>query len=155
MNDAHPMDYKEKFANRNRRRKTPIEREMWKYIAEYSKCWIYPDSPRSWSADTSSRLGYGEGWLASLRNRNTSVAISSIVEVCGSLSELRPKQAPSLCAAIAFAAADRRLKGAQDGGILCIELPLIDQLQLSREAKEHGRDYNQYVRDILLNHTRG
>lgn len=140
--------------NRKRRRKTDFEVATWDHIRDYARTNVFADNPRSWSVRTSEELGYGEGWLSSLRSRKTSVPINSIVEVCEVLDKLRPRHAPPIRAALAFSAADRRTR-AEDSGILCIDLPLRDQLQLSREAKELGKSFNEHVRDILLAKTRG
>lgn len=145
---------KEVSENRKRKLKTNFEVETWEHISEYARANVFTDNPRSWSVRTSLELGYGEGWLSSLRSRPTSVPVNAIVEVCEILDSLRPRSAPPIRAALAFAAADRRTKGTESG-ILCFDLPLIDQLQLSREARDLGKSFNEHIRDILLARTRG
>lgn len=139
--------------NRNRRKKTLLEDELWGFIEDYSRVWVFPNAQKHWSTNISRHLRYGNGWFASLRNRSTSVTISSIVSVCSALEELRPRTSPPMSPGNAFVAAERRLTSGE-ANVFCIQLPLIDQISLSRKAKHEGKSLNEYVRGILLKETR-
>jgi hypothetical protein len=145
---------KKTYLNRKKKKKTDLEKELWNYIADYSRGWVYQDKPRVWSSETSKCLGYADGWLTSIKNKHTSASLSAISEVCDSLNKKRSPHAPPISIVTAIAAADRRLRAHGDGSVLCIELPLIDILQLSREAKTGGISLNDYTRGILLRKTR-
>lgn len=148
------MTKKSPSSNRKKKKKTSLEQELWKYIADYSRGWVYPDNPRAWSSETSRDLGFADGWLTSIKNKSTSAPLSLVAEVCDSLNRKRLPHAPSITLVTAIAAADRRLRVGGEGSVLCIELPLIDILQLSRDAKAKKTPLNDHVRNILLQKTR-
>lgn len=145
---------KNNYINRKKKKKTELEKELWNYIADYSRGWVYREKPRVWSSETSKDLGYADGWLTSIKNKPTSASLSAISDVCDSLNKKRSPYAPPVSIVTAIAAADRRLHTQGDGSVLCVELPLVDVLQLSREAKAAGVSLNEYTKGILLRKTR-
>jgi hypothetical protein len=81
------------------------------------------------------------------------VCVSTIKEVCDRLNELRPPTAPKISPAAAFIGAERRITSGQES-IICLQLPLIDQIVIAKKARQSGKTVNDYVREMLLRETR-